>query len=96
MLNAPIVDRIISRAPRHCLLSTPPSSRDGGIECLLLRSLRGARQRARLYTSDSFCDDGGPTKRYRRQVGTFDVKSADGLRRWRARSGLEGVARDVG
>ena len=26
---------------------------------LLLRSLRGARHRARLYTSDSLCDDGG-------------------------------------
>ena len=29
------------RAPRHCRLSTPPSSRDGGVERLLLRSLRG-------------------------------------------------------
>ena len=25
-----------------------------------MRSLRGARQRARLYTSDALCDDGGP------------------------------------
>ena len=30
-----------ARAPRHCRLSTPPSSRDGGVERLLLRSLGG-------------------------------------------------------
>ena len=47
-------------APRHCRHSSPPSSRDGGVEWLLLRSLRGARQWARLYTSDALCDDGGP------------------------------------
>ena len=52
------------RAPRHCRLSTPPSSRDGGVERLLLRFLRGARQRARLYTStDSLSNDGGPGRR---------------------------------
>ena len=51
-------------SPRHCRLSTPPSSRDGGVECLL-RSLRGARQRARLYTStDSLSNDGGPGSEY--------------------------------
>ena len=42
--SAPVVSaaRASCRAPRHCRLSTPPSSRDGGVECrLLLRSLRG-------------------------------------------------------
>ena len=29
-----------------------------------MRSLRGARQRACLYTSDSLCDDGGPAPEY--------------------------------
>jgi len=29
-----------------------------------LRSLRGARRRARLYTSDSLCDDGSPGAEY--------------------------------
>ena len=44
---------------------------DGGVERLLLRSLRGARQRARLYTStDSLCNDGGPGAEYAQSAPT--------------------------
>ena len=70
------------RAPRHCRLtvvsplrlSTPPSR--------LLRSLRGARQRARLYTSDSLSNDGGPAESTA-STQTAPTAPTAGLRRLR-------------
>ena len=53
------------RSPRHCRLSTSPSSCDGGVERLLFAfPSGGVSQRARLYNSDALCDDGGPGAKY--------------------------------